>query len=194
MKLKYYLRGIGIGIIVTTIILTISFSGRKEEISDEEVIARATQLGMVMQEDEPVEEETESTEQRETQVGDMSEPEETEDTQALESSGQEESGIQQPKQESISGQNDAIERDMSQNDTVSENESEMFRLIIQKGDVCRVVCEKLAEGGVITDSEALRKYLFEIGYASNMSVGQYDIPYGASNQEIAEILEKGPVE
>lgn len=194
MKLKYYLRGIGIGIIVTTIILTISFSGRKEEISDEEVIARATQLGMVMQEDEPVEEETESTEQREKQVGDMSEPEEAEDTQALESSGQEESGIQQPEQESISGQNDAIEQDMSQNDTVSENESEMFRLIIQKGDVCRVVCEKLAEGGVITDSEALRKYLFEIGYASNMSVGQYDIPYGASNEEIAEILEKGPVE
>lgn len=52
MRLKYYLRGLGLGILVTTIILMISFSGRKNEISDEEIKERAEQLGMVMQEDE----------------------------------------------------------------------------------------------------------------------------------------------
>ena len=41
MKLKYYLRGLGIGIIVTTLILMISFSMHKTEISDEEIIERA---------------------------------------------------------------------------------------------------------------------------------------------------------
>ena len=38
MKLKYYLRGLGIGMILTTFILMISFSGKK--MSDEEVIKR----------------------------------------------------------------------------------------------------------------------------------------------------------
>ena len=43
---------------------------------------------------------------------------------------------------------------------------------------------------MITDAEVLRKYLFEIGYASNMSVGEYDIPYGSTNEEIARILQE----
>lgn len=193
MKLKYYLRGLGIGIIVTTIILTISFSGRKEEISDEEVIARATQLGMVMQEEETKAEETENSGKEATQAVENTKEEVTE-TQAVENSGRGETETQEPEQENASGEPEASGVDMDQNVAVPEGETGMFRLTIQKGDVCRVVCEKLAEGGVITDSEALRKYLFEIGYASNMSVGQYDIPYGASNEEIAEILQKGPVE
>ena len=51
MKLKYYLRGLGIGIIVTTIVLAIVFSKNKKVMSDDEVIERATQLGMIMPED-----------------------------------------------------------------------------------------------------------------------------------------------
>ena len=49
MKLKYYLRGIGIGMIVTTIILMIAFAVHKEQpLTDEEIRMRATELGMVM--------------------------------------------------------------------------------------------------------------------------------------------------
>lgn len=45
MKLKYYLRGLGIGIAVTVLVVGLS-SGRKS-MTDEEVIARAKELGMV---------------------------------------------------------------------------------------------------------------------------------------------------
>ena len=48
MKLKYYLRGLGIGIIVTTILLMIAFALHKPTMSDADIIARAKQLGMVM--------------------------------------------------------------------------------------------------------------------------------------------------
>ena len=44
MKLKYYLRGLGIGIIVTTVILAVSFSKKEIKMSDEEIMARAAQL------------------------------------------------------------------------------------------------------------------------------------------------------
>lgn len=47
MKLKTYLRGLGIGIIVTTIVMAIALGGRKETLSDEEIVIRAKQLGMV---------------------------------------------------------------------------------------------------------------------------------------------------
>lgn len=47
MKLKYYLRGLGTGIVVTALVLGISLSHGKENISDEEVKKRAAELGMV---------------------------------------------------------------------------------------------------------------------------------------------------
>ena len=46
MKRKYYLRGLGTGILVTALILIIA-SGQKETMTDEEVKARARELGMV---------------------------------------------------------------------------------------------------------------------------------------------------
>ncbi len=47
MNLKYYLRGLGIGIIVTAVVMGAASSGKKETISDAEVMARAAELGMV---------------------------------------------------------------------------------------------------------------------------------------------------
>ena len=52
----------------------------------------------------------------------------------------------------------------------------------------------LAANGVIDDSEGLRKYLSEVGYASFISAGTYQIPYHASYEEITNILKAGPME
>lgn len=46
MKLKYYLRGLGIGILVTAIVMSITTAGEKESLSDAEIIERARALGM----------------------------------------------------------------------------------------------------------------------------------------------------
>ena len=45
MRLKYFLRGVGIGILVTTIILTATHASERR-MSDSEVIDRAIELGM----------------------------------------------------------------------------------------------------------------------------------------------------
>lgn len=47
MKLKYYLRGMGIGVILTAIVMGFALGGRKTAISDAEIIERAKALGMV---------------------------------------------------------------------------------------------------------------------------------------------------
>ena len=47
MKLKYYLRGLGIGILVTAVIMGITQESRKQTLSDREIRERAAALGMV---------------------------------------------------------------------------------------------------------------------------------------------------
>lgn len=52
MKLKYYLRGLSIGILFATVVLSISFrTNSKSEITDEEIIKKAEELGMMMRDD-----------------------------------------------------------------------------------------------------------------------------------------------
>ena len=48
MKLRFYMRGLGIGIIITVLLMSIlARSGNAGELSDEEIKARAARLGMV---------------------------------------------------------------------------------------------------------------------------------------------------
>ena len=177
MKLKYYLRGLGIGIIVTTIVLMISFSSEEETLSDGEIIARAAQLGMIMPgEDTEQPMDTEDRENTETEQG----TEQPGDTQA-------EQGTEQP------GDTQAEQGTEQPGDTQAESR-EPFRLVVNQGDVCSTVCENLAMSGVIDDPEGLCRYLLEAGYASSIRVGTYEIPYGLSFEEITEILQAGPLE
>lgn len=174
MKLKYYLRGMGIGIIVTTIILAISFSQRKVEISDEQVMVRAAALGMVMpdeQEKDTASAETETEKETETYLEQT--PENV-----------------QPEEPVTEGAEGAEGTEA----TATAETNGTYRLVINKGDVCRVVCEKLQENGVIDDAEALRKHLFELGYANSISTGEYDVPYGLTMEQVAQIIVAGPME
>ena len=172
MKLKYYLRGLGIGIIVTTIILGSCFSMQKPKMTDAQIIEKASQLGMIMPEqDSAVDTETETTEPEETQ-------QKNEQQVATEEIQQEtEQQTEVPKEQET-----------------EEAQQEPFTLVVNRGDVCRTMCENLAANGVIDDSEGLRKYLSEVGYASFISAGTYQIPYHASYEEITKILKAGPME
>lgn len=190
MKLKYYLRGLGIGIIVTTIILVSCFSMQKPKMTDAQIIEKASQLGMIMPEqDSVVAAETETTEPEETQ-------QKNEQQVAAEEAQQEtEQQTEVPKeQETEETQQDAPSEDTENAESEEPAQQEPFTLVVNRGDVCRTMCENLAANGVIDDSEGLRKYLSEVGYASFISAGTYQIPYHASYEEITNILKAGPME
>ena len=177
MKLKYYLRGLGIGIIVTTIILVSCFSMQKPKMTDEQIIEKAAQLGMIMPEqNSAVIAETETTE-----------PEETEQKNEQQIAAEELQQETETPQESVVSDTENAEN-------AEQTQQEPFTLVVNRGDVCRTMCENLAANGVIDDSEGLRKYLSEVGYASFISAGTYQIPYHASYEEITNILKAGPME
>ena len=52
MRFKYYLRGAGIGVILTTLIFTIAFAVYKPTLSDDEIMKKAEALGMEMPADD----------------------------------------------------------------------------------------------------------------------------------------------
>ena len=52
MRFKYYLRGAGIGVILTTLIFTIAFAVYKPTLSDDEIMKKAEALGMEMSADD----------------------------------------------------------------------------------------------------------------------------------------------
>lgn len=190
MKLKYYLRGLGIGIIVTTIILVSCFSMQKPKMTDAQIIEKASQLGMIMPEqDSVVAAETETTEPEETQ-------QKNEQQVAAEEAQQEtEQQTEVPKEQATEEtQQDAPSEDKENAESEEPAQQEPFTLVVNRGDVCRTMCENLAANGVIDDSEGLRKYLSEVGYASFISAGTYQIPYHASYEEITNILKAGPME
>ena len=226
MKLKYYLRGLGIGILVTTIIMTIASPKKEASLSDEEIIARAAQLGMIMKEDADdgaaenfSDKNTEKkAPEDETPIspgdgnpdqgtGDAQNPEDGNPDQGMGDAQNPDQGTgdalnpEDGNPDQGTGEPEGGEDNQTQaadtgntpeggNDSVPEG---TYRLVIERGDVCRTVCERLAANNVISDAEAMRTYLFEIGYASSMSTGEYEIPYGLTMEQVADILKSGPI-
>ena len=179
MKLKYYLRGLGIGIIITTIILMIANSGYKKELTDEEIIARAERLGMVMKED-PLFSNSKLDKDSESMV-------DTETVQESETAANTE----------VAKETEMLENSEDTFETETESEivvaGEVYHLVIPSGSMPRAICNELEENGVIESAESLRKYLGEVGYAKIIKVGEYESPYGATNEEVYEILKAGPI-
>lgn len=196
MKLKYYLRGLGIGVMLTAIIMMIAYSGQNTELSETEIIKRAEALGMVMKED-PLFSNSEKDKQTETEEQAQTETE-TQNQQVTETEMESEienlveTETESETQAEIETESETEPEMESESEQVSEPEGEIYHLSIPPGSVPRLICNELEEKGVIESSLALRDYLVEVGYATSIIVGEYDIPYGATNDQVYQILKAGP--
>ena len=194
MKLKYYLRGLAVGILVTTIILAISFSQTKKELSDQEVINRAKQLGMVMADSGKIEDYREDT-QTETGQSEQGETEEnvTGDTQ----DGAEDNEGVTGDNGTVTGDNEGgigdneggtADNGTGTEDAGSDTEGKMVTFVISKGQFGRQISESLKKEGLVDDAEAFMKYLGETGKSEGILPGTYEIPMGSTYEEIVKIL------
>ena len=201
MKLKYYLRGLAVGILVTTIILAISFSQTEKELSDQEVINRAKQLGMVMADSGKIEDYREDT-QTETGQSEQGETEEnvTGDTQngAEDNEGVTgDNGTVTGDNGTVTGDNGTVTGDneggtadngTGTEDAGSDTEGKMVTFVISKGQFGRQISESLKKEGLVDDAEAFMKYLGETGKSEEILPGTYEIQMGSTYEEIVKIL------
>lgn len=165
MKLKYYLRGLGIGILVTTIIFMIFIRVDKDQLLNEkEIIAKAEDLGMVMQEDN---EDGKTLDQ-------LKENDTDKENSDKENSDQ--------KEESTENQ----DTDSTQNTDNTTVEQVEFHIL--PGEYSDTISQKLADAGLVDDKEAFNEFIINSDYDNLIQTGDFVIPKGSSYEDIAKIL------
>lgn len=216
MKLKFYLRGIGLGIIVA-VALCISAGMKNDQISDEEIIKRAEALGMVPSSetlnesvDEAIRDGLETEEMTENDAsGDAAavkvnedipatEPDETEvNPDEADNSNFDETppaagsdGAATPKVTPTLTKEvtpaPTKEADKDTNDT--ENDTEYITVVVERGSGSDTVARKIEAAGLVANASEFDRYLCNNGYDKRISAGNHKIPINAREEEIAKIL------
>lgn len=218
MKLKYYLRGLGIGMAVTALILGISFSGRQgqeaQTLTDEQIRERASELGMV-----DSSELTLAALQNSAQPQTTMEPEVTEEpklTADPETTTEPEATAEletttEPKAttepETMTDPEATVEPEtMTEPETTAEPkmttepeateelelttapEQSQTTITIKKGSDSGSVSRMLYEAGLVENAKAFDNYLCNNGYSRSINPGIYEIAPGTSEEEIAKII------
>lgn len=197
MKLKYYLRGLGIGIAVTAAVLMLA-GGGKENLTDEEIIARAKELGMVESvtlsqlssetESESVSEENLAETSGQDSIEDVSENIfEDEGVSNSETDTSEVTSENNSEAVSDSSSEVASEEDNSQEET-SEEVEEFVIIEVGSGDGSDTVSVKLEAAGLVEDAQMYDDFLCANGYDKILQTGAHEIPKTADWDMIAEIL------
>lgn len=195
MKLKYYLRGLGIGILVTTVILSLAGIGRKN-MTDEEVVKRAKELGMVestLLSDLPDQTKTDNVRPTEPETSlqpETSEPEESASTPETPETPKEtpvapEETPVAPEETPVAPEETPVSPEDGNPDTSA---GETVTLVIGRGESSTTVSKNLKKAGIVEDATAFDRFLCNNGYDKKIITGTYEIPYGASEEEIAKII------
>lgn len=177
MKLKYYLRGLGIGILVTAAILTIVYH-TKGSMSDSQIKKRAAQLGMVMAstEEDTLFAQTTQADTTIEETGTISVEETTtivETTEAV-TEAQTEKPTEKPTE--------------APTEKPTEPAAAKAVLTISPGMYSESVSAELARLGIITNQKEFNSYLVNNGYAERIQTGDFKVKADMSYDEIARII------
>ena len=193
MKFKYYLRGCGLGILVASIVLMVSFHSQNKTMDDTAVMERASELGMIMPETEIVSTEADSqlpesgTQSTDTDFSsNKNQKQNTKDSQnKTDGSRQKDEKDTQMTSDDKTGSGNNKDTESKKKEDKKE-ESEEITVEIKKGEVCRQLAEELEQIGLVEDAETFRKYMQQLGYDDRIKVGTYTLKRGMTEKEIAD--------
>ncbi len=239
MRLKYYLRGAGIGITVTTILFMILISMHKNDgaqgsgvplQSQDTESKTVTQMIKDTDAQESVSETENGVQAPDAKAGDMKGAPDAKAGEKADASGtKEKDGVSDTKakaQGSASGAKAGDKPDASgtkaeDKPAASETQTgdkpdasgtkpgeqkpeqkpeeentpqkpeqtqEKVRIEISGGQYSDVVCKKLHEAGLVDSAKDFNDYLIKKGYDDGILPGVYEIPKGATYEEIAVLL------
>ena len=219
MKLKYYLRGLGIGMLAAALVLILS-GNTGGEMSDEAVKKRAAALGMV-EKDKSVlgDMDKEGAAPEESAAGEQPEAEEAqpdgenpagieEDAGETEAAadgeqepggdaGEEEAGeagaddddAGQAQAEEIEQRADEV-ADRAEEIAANEPIGQVVSFTVVQGESSIVVARKAEEAGLVGSAAEFDRFLIDNGYDKRISIGTYEIRVGESAKEIADKITK----
>lgn len=216
MKLRYYLRGLGIGMVVTALLMGIALKG-EQPLSDAEIRLRAMELGMVDSDSrtlagsqtsqgagqEPSEPAAAPTREPTPSPTATPSPEPTQEPVPVEtpmpvetpSSGSGTSASKPLPMVTLKPQIETPEPTDAASISTPESTQEpvpqspeSVTFVIQRGQSSYGVAKALAEAGLIEDASAFDQYLESNGYSKRINSGTYEIPVDSTAEEIAKII------
>ncbi|MCR5196903.1 MAG: endolytic transglycosylase MltG [Pseudobutyrivibrio sp.] len=190
MRLKYYLRGLGIGVTLATLLLTISFyfgkdALAKRELTDAEIIERATELGMVMKEDakekDKTDKKSEDPKKDESKADDNIE--ETDKADSTEKS--DDPNKEMTLEEAIESETNASDVDKSE---ASESTVTYVPFTIKAGASSETVATELHKAGLIDSSAGFSEYMNKLGVDDRIQAGTFYVKQDSSYDDIIALL------
>ena len=191
MRLKYYLRGLGLGIIFTCLMFML-FSNKKADNTDQMDVNQQLETTTETLSNQTSGDDKNDTANDETVSGgaDVQNNTDAED----DVNAQNNADAQNPA-DNQAGASDATDTSNQTDDSditgetgTDDVQDEYVTLVIEKGDIARDVAESLYEEGIIDDVESFRKYLGETGVSRTLHAGEYNIKVGSTYEEIVELL------
>ena len=203
MRLKYYLRGLGLGIIFAVFIMMVGYRNHGSSMSDSQIIEKAKTLGMVETEDSSgmkTDNKTDNkTDGKTDKKIDSSEPDTStadtstaEDTQTgtdnTDADNTTDTADADTTAPSDAAATDSAASDAAGADAAQPQQNTTFTITVGGGDTCRMIAERLQTAGIIDDAEKFRVYMGQKGVDQFIADGSHEIPYGASYDDIINIL------
>lgn len=204
MKLKYFLRGVGMGIIITTLILMIGFN-TKGKMTDEQIINRALELGLVYSSNSDGLElatatvaEPSSSSQAETNAAQTTATQSDEaqttatETTTAENTTTEAVTTETATTEAATTETATTETYVAETTTEKpvsvETTAESYTFSIQGGTSSYRVAVDLYEHGMVDNPDTFDEYLENTGYSNIIRIGQFTVTRGMSYEDIALII------
>lgn len=190
MKLKYYLRGLGIGILFATIIMAVAVSGR---LNDKEVVKRAKAMGMdyTTTAEKGQNEQTGETTLKadKTETKDNTTKEKPKETETKETTTKETTTKETTTKETTTKETTTKETTTKEETTTKKKPTEKeVEFSITSGMSSVAIAQLLESLGVVDNASEFDSYLVENNYDSRIAVGDYSISKSASYYQIAELI------
>lgn len=185
MKRKYYLRGIGVGILFATIVLWIAYIAvGSGQMSDAEIIERAKELGMVQAEsvldslDKPADKANSEDNQKEDAEADTGTGE----------PGVPEEGSDDTGEEQTEGSSEASSAASEAGTEEPTTDARIVTFTVVSGMSSWNVATILQDQGVVESASEFDAYLEENGYSERIATGEYSVAIGTDYEVIAKMI------
>jgi flagellar motility protein MotE (MotC chaperone) len=208
VKLKYYFRGIGIGILVTTVIFICAIAAKGGIMTDEKAVSRAEELGYTKdggdasgdasyadissqleeyknrQHSEDTSADAVNAEEQEQQVIASDADSVNKRAQQITDNAQD---VQSEEEDTPGDTGEASGEETPHNrDTVSADKT--VELVIYSNMSSESVSKRLEALGVIDNASDFNQYMISNGYSTRLQNGSFTIPQDATFEEITQIL------
>lgn len=198
MKKKYFVRGLGVGIIFGALIMLAAYmTSGKKSISDEEVIARAKKLGMVKESEYVLTGSTDSDATNKSldelvqESAEMSATATQATTEVTTEATTEATTEQETTQATTEATTEKATTEATTEKATTEKpkkEDAKVTITVSGGMSSETISGLLEDAGLVDSASKFNRFLVEKGYDMKLETGSFEIKTGMSYEEIAKIL------